>query len=215
MHFIFLIEDKSGANAMDILIPKLLRKNEDTYSIHQYNGIGDIPPNSRPKSDADKRILLDQLPRLLRGYGRKKHIGHIIVICDLDKRDKKLFLAELNNVLNACNPRPYAHFCLAIEEFEAWYLGDLNAIRKAYPKANESILKKYKNDSICGTWEILADATYKGGRKALASKKWYTVGEQKSIWAKEISPHMDVDNNASPSFNFLCSELKKVMAGDA
>jgi hypothetical protein len=214
MHFIFLIEDKSGAKAMEILIPKLLR-NEDTHDIYQYDGIGDIPSNLRPKSDANKRILLDQLPRILRGYGRKKHIGHIIVICDLDKRDKKQFLTELNNVLDACNPRPYAHFCLAIEEFEAWYLGDLNAVHKAYPHAIESFLNKYKNDSICGTWELLADAVCKGGHTFLKNSGWHAIGKQKFIWAKDISPHMNVNENRSPSFNFLCSELKKVMADDA
>ena len=71
-------------------------------------------------------------------------------------------------------------------------------------------MNKYKNDSICDTWELLADAVYTGGRKTLIEKGWQAVGKQKSIWAKEISPHMDVDNNASPSFNTLCSELKRL-----
>jgi len=182
---------------------------EITFRIHQYKGIGRIPKGLRPKSDANKRILLDQLPRILRGYGNNPHFGTIVVICDLDDKDKQVFLAELQSAINACDPKPTTLICLAIEEFEAWYLGDLTAVRKAYPRAKSAILNGYINDSICDTWELLADAVYKGGRNALAKKGWQAVGEQKSIWAKSISPHMNVDDNKSPSFNEMCDKLRR------
>jgi len=189
-------------------MPKLLGDSA-TYKIHSYKGIGHLPKGLKPKSDARKRILLDQLPRLLQGYGHTPHYGTIVIICDLDDKDKQVFLSELNSVLAACHPKPAATlFCIAVEEFEAWYLGDLNAIRKAYPKAKDSILSKYINDSICATWELLADAVYPGGSKALSEKSWQAAGEQKSKWAETISPHMDVENNASPSFNFLRQQLR-------
>ena len=208
MHFEFLVEDKSGAKSMEILLPKLL-KDTSTYKIRSYKGLGHLPKDLRPKSDAAKRILLDQLPRLLSGYGKVPHSGTIIVICDLDKRNREQFLVELHGVLNACNPKPEAYFCLAIEEFEAWYLGDLAAIRKAYPKAKDNILNEYKNDSICGTWELLADAVFKGGSKGLIKQGRQAIGKQKSIWADEISPHMVVDRNISPSFNNMLSKMRK------
>ena len=75
MHFEFLIEDQSGAKAMETLIPKLLG-DIVTYKIHSYKGIGHIPKGLRPKHDAKKRIFLDQLPKLLRGYGKS---GYIII----------------------------------------------------------------------------------------------------------------------------------------
>ena len=214
MHFEFLTEDQSSGKAMETLIPKILG-NDVTYRIHSYKGVGRIPKDFRSKSEASNRVLLDRLPKILHGYGRTPNSGIVVVICDLDDNDKVKFLSELQGILNACNPKPPTLFCLAIEEFEAWYLGDLNAVRKAYPNAIDSVLKRYKNDSICGTWQILADAVYKGGHKALTSRGWQMVGKQKFIWAKEISPHMDVDKNESPSFNFLRSELKKVMADNA
>jgi hypothetical protein len=207
MHFEVLIEDQSGKAAMEILLPKLIGDN-DSFRIIPYKGIGRIPKNLTSNSDAKKRSLLNRLPGILRGYGRTPDCGIIVVICDLDDKDKHQFLSELHNVLNACNPRPEAIFCLAIEEFEAWYLGDLNAVRKAYPNAKNSFLTGYINDSICGTWELLADAVYKGGYEALKQKGGQEIGKQKSIWAKTISPHMDVDNNASPSFLFLRSQLR-------
>jgi len=211
MHFEFLTEDQSSGKAMEILIPQLLGEG-NSHRIRSYKGLGRIPKGLHPKSDANKRILLDRLPHILRGYGRNPDCGIIVIICDLDDKNEKTFRSELQSILYACNPKPQTLFCLAIEEFEAWYLGDLNAVRKAYPKAIERVLKRYKNDSICGTWQILADAVYKGGHKALTSRGWQMVGKQKFIWAKEISPHMDVDKNESPSFKFLRSELKKAMA---
>jgi len=207
VHFEFLTEDQSSGKAMEILIPKLLG-NEITFNIHPYKGIGHIPKGLRPKSDAKKRILLDHLPRILRGYGRNPHCGVIVIVCDLDKKNKRRFLSELQGVLDGCDPKPKTLFCLAIEEFEAWYLGDLPAVQKAYPRAKFGILNSYVNDSICDTWELLADAVCKGGSKALSEKGRQAIGEQKSIWATTISPHMNIDDNRSPSFNDMRTQLR-------
>jgi hypothetical protein len=196
---------------MEILLPKLLG-DAATYRIRSYKGIGHIPKNLQSNNDVGKRLLLNQLPRLLRGYGKVPHIEYVIIICDLDNRNKKQFLTELKGVLDACNPKPNTRFCLAIEEFEAWYLGDFNAIRKAYPKARNSILNKYVNDDICDTWELLADAVYKGGSRALTKEGWQAVGKQKSIWAQKISPHMNVEDNDSPSFQFLRTKIRQCIA---
>jgi len=209
MHFEFLMEDQSSARSMEILLPKLLR-SESSYRIRSYKGLGQLPKDLKPKSDANKRILLDQLPRLLQGYGKVPNFGSIIIICDLDDRNKKKFLSELNNVLNACHPKPDAYFCLSIEEFEAWYLGDLAAVKKAYPKAKDSILSSYINDSICNTWELLADAVCKGGHRVLEKQGWQAVGKQKSIWAQEISPNMIIENNISPSFRDMLKQLRNI-----
>ncbi len=35
-----------------------------------------------------------------------------------------------------------------------------------------NILNSYVNDSICGTWETLADAVYLGGAAALIASRW-------------------------------------------
>ena len=212
MHIEFLVEDQSSVKAMEILLPKLLEGKASFRIIRPYKGAGRLPKDLRPKSGAAKRILLDQLPRLLRGYGKVPHIGHIIIICDLDDNNKNQFLSELNNVLNVCYPKPDAHFCLAIEEFEAWYLGDLAAVRKAYPKAKDNVLKGYKNDDICGTWELLADAVCIGGSNSLTKKGWQAVGKQKSIWASEISPHMNINDNISPSFIDMLKQLQSITA---
>jgi len=106
----------------------------------------------------------------------------------------------VNRYINACTPRPETRFCIAIEEGEACFLGDLSAAKTAYPKAKEAVLSSYVNDSICGTWEKLADAVCQGGVLALSAKGWQAVGTEKSKWAEEITPHMTVESNLSPIF---------------
>lgn len=212
MHLEILVEDQSCKTALDILVPKIICADH-TFKIHQYKGIGRIPMNLGANGNANKRILLDQLPRLLRGYGNAfanypaDYPAAVILVCDLDNKCLKAFRQELFNILNNCNPQPETRFCIAIEEGEAWFLGDIPAVKSAYPRAKDAVLNAYVNDSICGTWEFLADAVYNGGSTALSSKGWQAVGAEKSQWSENISPHMDVATNASPSFVYFRQKL--------
>ena len=90
-----------------------------------------------------------------------------------------------------------------MEEGESWLLGDIPAIKAAYPKARDNVLNGYKNDAICGTWELLADAVFTKRSGALKKRGWQAVGREKSAWAENIAPHMDVNANASPSFRYF------------
>jgi hypothetical protein len=212
VHFEFIVEDQSGQKALEVLVPKIIGDGH-TFTIHSYKGIGKIPKNLSPKGDVKKRILLEQLPRLLRGYGRafakypSDYQAAFILVCDLDKKCLKDFRRELFAIRDKCTPRPETRFCIAIEEGEAWFLGDMSAIKSAYPRAKEAILNTYENDSICGTWEILAEALYNGGVAALSAKGWWAIGAEKSQWAEKISPHMNIKNNASPSFIYFRNTL--------
>jgi hypothetical protein len=190
---------------LESLVPRIIGGHH-TIRIHAYKGIGRIPRGMKDAVDPSKRILLTNLPRLLKGYGRTfqgyppEYGAAVVVVCDLDDRHAASFLGELHTILNNCDPKPKTRFCLAIEEGEAWLLGDLAAVKVAYPDAKETILEAYVNDSICGTWETLANAIYPGGEKALSRKGWQAVGAEKVRWAEKITPHMDVEDNASPSF---------------
>ena len=205
MHFEFLVEDQSGMAMLQRLLPKMIG-TEHTVEIHSYKGIGRIPKNLSPHSEPNKRILLDQLPRLLAGYGRRfsaypeNYKAMVVVVCDLDDRHFDQFSKELNGLQSGLRPAPDAEFCIAVEEMEAWFLGDHSAVKKAYPMAKQTILNSYKNDSICGTWEVLADAVYPGGATALKAQGFQIVGREKTLWAEKITGHMNVAANRSPSF---------------
>lgn len=206
MHFEFLVEDASGKILLESVVETILGANgaEHTYRIFSYKGIGRIPKGMTGRIDVRARILLDRLPALLRGYGKSlQSMGKeaaVVVVVDLDTRDCKALKGELLDVLAACKPPPQALFRIAIEEMEAWLLGDRDAILTAYPKAKERVLDRYQQDSICGTWELLADAVHKGGARALKKQGWPAPGRAKCEWAKRIGPLLDVEGNQSKSF---------------
>ncbi|ESQ15960.1 MAG: hypothetical protein N838_27910 [Thiohalocapsa sp. PB-PSB1] len=70
MHIERLIEDTSGKRFLQSLLPRILGAYGEphTWRLHAYKGIGRIPPGLKTTADAAKRILLDRLPKLLRGY---------------------------------------------------------------------------------------------------------------------------------------------------
>ncbi|MFP5248730.1 MAG: hypothetical protein ACLGP3_02750 [Acidobacteriota bacterium] len=220
MHLELLVEDLSGKKMLESLLPRLVGP-EDSFRIHSYKGIGHIPRNMRDTEDANKRILLDNLPKLLKGYGRTfsqfgpGYRAAVILVCDLDDRALESFLRELQEILDRCVPAPEARFTLAIEEGEAWLLGDLNAVKIAYPSAREDVLNSYVNDSICNTWETLANAVYQGGERALKAKGWQAVGVEKSRWAENISPRLDIEANQSPSFQYFRSTVMSLLQREA
>lgn len=214
MHIEVLVEDSSGAKLLETLLPKVIgpEGSPHTWRIHPYKGIGRLPAGLTAKGDPAKRALLDQLPRILAGYGRTPAIDAVVVVVDSDGRNCKAFLNELKGLLHKCNPAPNALFRLAIEEIEAWLLGDRNALTTAYSRAKSDILNRYEQDSICGTWELLADAIYPGGATAIKNGGWPLPGAAKHEWAERIGPQMDVDNNQSPSFCKFRDGLRQLVA---
>lgn len=204
MHFEILVEDASGKIALEFILEKILGPNgqDHTYRIISYKGIGRIPKDLRGTIDPQKRILLDRLPRLLKGYGKSLQgfPAAVVVVVDLDDKDCLIFKQEMLDILNACNPQPTTLFRIAIEEGEAWLLGDRKAIKTAYPRAKEQALKAYVQDSICGAWETLADSIHSGGVSKLSALGWPYTGQAKCEWAENIAPHLDVDSNQSKSF---------------
>ncbi len=215
MHFEILVEDQSGKKMLGTILLKLVGNH--TFKVHPYKGIGHIPKNLHKTSDPQKRLLLNRLPKLFQGYGKAFHKqkeyykASVIVVVDLDDKCFHDFRLELFNILHNCNPKPDTLFCFAIEEGEAWLLGDQNAIKKAYPNAKDDILQTYNYDSICGTWEILADAIYPGGSTKLSALSWQENGKIKSEWAETITPYLDSNNNHSPSFNYFVNKIRDVL----
>lgn len=211
MHIEVLVEDVSGAKLLAALLPKLIgaQGNPHTWRIHAYKGVGRLPKNLHNETDMAKRMLLNQLPRLLRGYGQTPGVDAVLVVLDNDRRDCAQFLADLNSLLATCNPAPNTLFRLAIEEIEAWYLGDQEALLTAYPRAKTHVLRHYRQDSICGTWELLADAIYPGGSGAIKKSGWPLPGRIKTEWAEKIAPLLDPERNLSPSFKKMCVGLRR------
>lgn len=214
MHIEILVEDASGKKLLESLLPKLFGEQGDqhTWRLHSYKGIGRIPKDLNAGGDPAKRILLNQLPKLLRGYGKTPGIDAVVVVLDSDRRNCVDFLTELKDLAASCNPAPNTLFRIAIEEMEAWYLGDRDALTTAYPRAKIDVLNRYAQDSVCGTWELLADAIYPGGSAAIRNAGWPLPGQIKYEWAGKIGPLLGLDRNVSPSFGKLRDGLRRLAA---
>jgi hypothetical protein len=213
MHLEVLVEDSSGKVLLDALLPMLLAPPH-TWRLHAYKGIGRIPKGLKPVGSAQHRILLDQLPRLLNGFGRTPGIDAVVVVLDSDKRPCSAVLGELRGLLDGCPTPPNATlFRLAIEEIEAWYFGDREALLQAYPDAKQQVLDDYVQDSVCGTWERMADAVHPGGAAAVARDGWPLSGQLKHEWARAIGPRLNPARNVSPSFGKLCEGVRRLVGG--
>jgi len=214
MHFEVLVEDQSGAITVNIILQKILGIDNQTYTykIHPYKSIGRLPANLIGHTDPEKRILLDRLPKILRGYSQSlQHIdAAVLVVIDLDRRDCLQFKQELVNLYEQCCPRLSVLFRIAIEEIEAWLLGDRGALKRAYPRAKDPILNTYVQDSICDTWEKMADALYTGGSVKLKALGYPLIGEIKGEWASNISPLIDINHNRSKSFQVFCDGVRRL-----
>ncbi|MBT1426541.1 DUF4276 family protein [Dickeya dianthicola] len=202
MHYEILVEGQCELTALSILMPKIAGEynSPNTWRIHKHRGIGSLPENPSKAPKFSDTSLLGQLPAKLRAYAANPDPERkVIILIDLDDKDKQEFHAELMTLLNYCENDFSVFFSFAEEELEAWYFGDRSALLKYNPKISIDKLNIYVQDSICDTWKLLLEAD----EPALAklNKRDRRLLDKKIYWAKKIPPHMDVNINVSPSFS--------------
>ena len=222
MTFEFLVEDNSGSVLLNWIMTHYTREHIKNieYSIHAYKGIGGFPVGKKPR-EAKSEKLLNDLPKRMRAIQAKYRYMQgedyaLFIVVDNDDRDTESFRNELRLVAEKnCIKMDYV-FCIAIEEMEAWLLGDYEAIKMAYPELKDRFLSKYSSyvqDSICDTWEFLADLLTAGGKKEFfeTHRTVFEIGKKKEEWADKIGEVMDIRHNNSPSFNLFMCEMDRRM----
>lgn len=206
MHFEILVEGQCELTTLSILMPKILGSygEGNTWKIHKHQGIGSIPSNNKPYNPLD-RSLLGQLPMKIAAYAEVNDSNRVIVVLlDLDKLDQDEIHSELKKLIPE-KSNLAIKFCFAVEELEAWFLGDAQAIKNSYPTFNQALYSQYIQDSICGTWELLSRII--GSHIADLPKRDRRVAMEKCQWAKKITPHMNIQLNKSPSFTGFYDQL--------
>lgn len=201
MHYEILVEGQCELTFLSIIMPKIVGEynNPNTWKIHKHRGVGSIPEDPAASPKITDTSLLGQLPAKLRAYAAKPDPNRkVIVLIDLDDKDKAVFHAELLDLLNHCREPLEARFVFAEEELEAWYFGDNAALLAYNPKINVEKLNAYVQDSICDTWKMLLNAD--DPTLLNLGKRDRRILEKKVYWAKKIPPYMEVDKNISPSF---------------
>ncbi len=138
MEIDFFVEEPSAEEALKWLLPTMLRE-DIVFRILSHQGKAD---------------LLKKLPARLRGmkwkFDRNDYL--IVVLIDEDRQDCRLLKQELESIaLDArlstkSSPDPDGSFQvlnrIAVEELEAWFFGDLDALRTAYPSIPQTLMQR-------------------------------------------------------------------------
>jgi hypothetical protein len=217
----FLVEDVSGEKLINAVMTKYKEESPYAsidYDIKSYKGIGHFKKGKDALAIKSEKLLND-LPKRIRAFNiilRDKANASLFVIVDNDRRKTDVFRKQLEETASCDNISLDRVFCIAIEEIEAWLLGDVSAIKNAYPTMKDRISQKhpqYKQDEIRndGTWEFLLELlnTPKRGRAKKEHLAYADLGKLKSEWADRIGVYMNIRENASPSFNYFICELDK------
>jgi len=163
-----------------------------------------------------KRDLLDKLPARLRGYAAwMPQDWRIMVIVDRDDDDCKALKRRLEKAakeagLKTRTQRGAGGFQVvnrvAIEELEAWFFGDWNAVCDAFPGVDRKIpnKRKYRDpDAIAGgTWEALERILQRAG--------YFKGGLAKIEAARNIAERMNPEQNRSRSFCAFRDALREM-----
>jgi hypothetical protein len=203
MHVELLVEEPSCAEAIRILVPKIIG-NQSSFDTRVFQG---------------KQDLLASLPARLRGYARwLPSDWRIVVLIDRDGDDCHTLKSSLETMAKDAGLRtPTATHGtgavkvvnrIAVEELEAWFFGDVEALAAAYPRIPPTLGAKrgFRDpDAISGgTWERL--------HRLLAAAGYYRGGMPKIEVARKISRVMDPARNRSRSFQVFCRALRELVA---
>jgi hypothetical protein len=203
MRLHILVEGPAEEALLRSWLPRFLPPGHD-FRLIPHRGKGRLSRDPHQVPDFRRQGLLDQLPAKLRAYGRvlDPRTDRLLVLVDADSDDCRELKGRLLEALASCDPQPYVLFRLAIEETEAFYLGDPGSIRKAFPSAKLGKIKNYVPDSVCGAWELFGEVIA-------------AAGEDKVSWAESMAPHLGTawkgnGANRSPSFQQLCQGLLRL-----
>lgn len=200
-HLEVLVEEYSAEAALSNLLPKLLPAHV-SFRILTFRGKAD---------------LLKKLPHRLKGY--RKWIPEdwrILVLCDRDNADCLQLKQKLESAATcagfttkatAVNGQFVVLNRIIIEELEAWFFGDAEAVLAAYPKVDETFASQRKHripdEIVGGTWEAL--------ERLFQRKGYYPSGLNKVEAARSISFHMTPSENKSASFQCFCNGITALL----
>jgi hypothetical protein len=196
MHLEVLVEERSAEPVVRRIAQSTL-PSEATYDVRIFDG---------------KTDLIGSLVERLRGYRNWQIDGlRVMVLVDRDADDcfaLKQVLEDCANeaglVTKSGSRGGTFQVCnrIAVEELEAWFLGDEAALRAVFPRVKPFATKAAFRDPdavVGGTWEQL--------QRLLQRSGYYQGGLRKVDFATQIAPRLDITNNRSASFQQFTSGL--------
>jgi hypothetical protein len=200
-HVEVLVEEPSMEAALRVFLPRVLVGV--SFQVYPY----------QCKDD-----LLKRLPERLKGYAAwLPNEWRVVVVVDRDSGDCHALKQQLENMAidaglrsrSTAPGQPYQIVNrLAIEELEAWYFGDWDAVRAAYPRAPVAIPSQasYRDPDAVrgGTWEAF--------ERILKRVGYFQTGLRKIEAARAIAAHWQPHTNRSRSFQVFLEALQEMTA---
>jgi hypothetical protein len=186
IHLWFLLEEISMENTLTHLLPKIIDPKQFTYSLHKHNGCND---------------LIKSIPKKISG-AKKIPNTYIVVLIDQDNHDCINLKSTIDEMFVKENIE-HKLIRIVVRELESWFLGDLQAVSKAFEKPTIAKLqnrKEYRNpDENVNPKQLIKNLF-----------KQYNIGEYKeNRSSQEIAPFLDIKNNKSISFKQFINGLNK------
>jgi hypothetical protein len=203
MHIEFLVEEESCAVALLSLVPRIVG-DRSSFGTHVFQGKAD---------------LLKALPDRLKGDAKwLPNDWRIVVLVDRDDEDCKVLKGKLDRfareagLTTRTRSSNKASFQvlnrIAVEELEAWFFGDVTALKSAYPNIPATLASKRgfrEADAIAGgTWEKL--------ERVLMNAGYFRAGMPKIEVARNVSKCMDPNRNQSQSFQAFRRGLEAIVS---
>ncbi len=213
-----LVEDLSGTYLLRSLLRNYFRQRAgdrvpfELY-LRPHRGIGKLPADLSYRPNRHHYGLLNLLPAKLRAYENALDPDRslLIIVLDADDKDPEELKYRIERLSRRFAPSLLHVIAIAVEELEAWLMGDFAAIKKAYPEADEKVYRRYRQDSVSGTWEQLAEVILGKASRQLIRAGYPAVGTYKCDWAEKIAPHLTVEQNKSPSLRDFLGDLEDVL----
>jgi hypothetical protein len=180
-------EEESFKRMVDNVLPKLLSKDA-AYKVYVHQGKQDL-----------EHAIRTTIPYISKIPGAR-----ILITRDQDLEDCVKLKNRIQNIIRDRCDSPHL-IRIVCRQLEAWFLGDLGAVEKAYPRFKSS---KYINktnlqnvDDIQNSDEYLRSILpdYKDRRYL-----------PKLETAEKISAELDITNNSSKSFSHFISGIQKL-----
>ncbi len=198
---IVFVEEYSMEAALEQLLPRMLGDIE--FQIIRF----------QCKDD-----LLKQAPARLRAYATWLPASwRILILVDRDNDDCVALKSMLESMVASArlltktaagqDQRFQVVNRIVIEELEAWFFGDWDAVRSAFPRVPTTTPKKagFRDpDAIDGgTWEALERELKRAG--------YHGTGIRKLELARSVATHMEPARNRSRSFQAFASCIQAAM----
>ena len=186
-----LVEEPSIAEVLKLILPKVLPEGWTLGS------------NCFVRHHEGKHDLQQSIPRKIRVASRKDITTGFKILQDQDSNDCRVLKAKLVKLCQDAQTGGAAvpfKIRIVCHELESWYLGDMDAIEKVFPRFRASNFKRNKK--------------FRQPDECLNPKQELKriVGDYPQIaTAREIAQHMNIEGNNSLSFRCFITCVEQML----